>query len=102
MLLTAALQSLRGTPIPLGIRRMPFVNIVCGSLEYATFCVSNPAHRVYLRLGLVEANGAPQLEVKSKESLTFLRGWSRFIVLLRAGYGGAEFAGTYPAVSVQV
>lgn len=50
----------------------------------------------------METNGAPQLEVKSKESLTFLRGWSRFIVLLRAGYSGAEFAGTYPAVSVQV
>lgn len=81
---------------------MPFVNIVCGSLEHAKFCVSNPADGAYLRLGLMETNSAAQLEVKSKESLTFLCGRSRFIVLLRAGYSGAEFAGTYPAVSVQV
>lgn len=81
---------------------MPFVNIVCGNLEHAKFCVSNPANWVYLNLGLTETNGAPQLEVKSKESLTFLCGWSRLIVMLRAGYSGAEFPGTYPAVSVQV
>lgn len=38
--------------------------------------------QVYLRLGLMETNGAPQLKVKSKESLTFLRGWSKYIILL--------------------
>lgn len=30
----------------------------------------------------MQTKDAPQLEVKSKKSLTFLRGWSRFIVLL--------------------
>lgn len=43
---------------------MKFVNIVCGNLEHAKFCVSNPAD---LRLGLMETNGAAQLGVKSKE-----------------------------------
>lgn len=81
---------------------MPFVNTVCGNLECTKFCVSSPANWAHLRLGLMETNGASQLEVKSKESLTFLCGWCRSVVLLRAGYSGAEFAGTYPAVSVQV
>lgn len=40
--------------------------------------------------------GAPQLEVKPKGS------WPSLLTRLRAGYGGAEFSGTYPAVSVQV
>lgn len=46
---------------------MPFVNIVCGNLEHAKFCVSNPANRVYPSLGLMETNGAPQLEVVKRE-----------------------------------
>lgn len=86
-LLEAAVQSLRKDLIPLGIHRMPFVNNVCGNLEQV-LCEKSRSR---------ETGGDRNNWKQSQEGAGCSRAMEVF-----AGRSGAEFAGTHPALSVQV
>lgn len=98
-MLVTVLESVRRALIPLTFT----VSVVCEGPEHAKLCVNGPAEQMSLELGLLEANKPHHSWKRSQKSLlAFLHGWSSLLVLLGGGCGGAEFAGTHPAVSVQV